>query len=273
MEEAEPLLRVLTDMGLILAETACAYVLNVRFVNLRIFRQFNCVEVDMEFIVFHIIDTGEHWCPGAHVKNSASLGAPQWLIEKFDIGTLATISLIEADNKQPVAGKSFLEGLHAFSACEMLKAGTVTTALANEVGIGVRVCLTLINEACWQAGEIEPGKICFKPATMIGGQDYSLSLVKGYLQFFPAGYYGISNQVYKLFPVQNKNETECFGKMQVCFFQYAYLFLVSLFRENCADVFVGDREPEREKHPGNTPKQTRDSDNYRNRQEVYKKYE
>lgn len=58
MEEAEPLFGVVADMGLVCSYAAGADILNVCFVGLVVLRQIDCIEIDVKFVVFHIVDAG-----------------------------------------------------------------------------------------------------------------------------------------------------------------------------------------------------------------------
>jgi hypothetical protein len=63
MEEAEPLFRILPDEGFIHLDGSSADIFNVLVVYFFVVGENDCVKVNMQLPVLHIIDAGHDRCP------------------------------------------------------------------------------------------------------------------------------------------------------------------------------------------------------------------
>ena len=139
----------------------------------------------MHLAVLHIIDAGHNRRPGAQVQQSRPPGAGQLSVEKCDAGAGAGITLVEADDEQPVLGQGLLIDGHSLIAAQLFQAGAEVASLLHKKIIGEGIALFFVDKAGRQAGQVEPGKICLEPTGMDGGENDPFALAQAPCQAYP----------------------------------------------------------------------------------------
>lgn len=171
----------------------------------------------MKFTVFHVIDTCKDRGAGSLMENCRSFGTGQGAIEKQHTGATTGVALIEADDEQSVVRQGLFVGLHPIITAEVCKARSVATALTHEEVVRQGIALFLIYEACREVGNVEPGKVGFKPTGVNSGKNYPLAILQGAINLISSGYPGISHQRGEAFSVENEDQTKGSGKLQIHF--------------------------------------------------------
>jgi hypothetical protein len=194
------------------------------------------------------------------------------LVEKIDTDTGAGISLIETDYKNSVVLQRLLVNLHAFPAAQLLQAGTVVSALSNEKVVGQGIALFLVDKTCRQSGHIEPGKVCFKPTGMDCRENHSFTLAKRLFELVSPGDAGVLYQFFEAFSMENKDQAEGPGELQVDSAQQAYFRGMIHLGKNRGKIFVGNLYTKRKHNPGKVADGGTKKENDRNRQEIDEKY-
>jgi len=117
------------------------------------------------------------------MKNPCPFGAVEGTIEKGNDRPFME-ALIQADYQDSVSIECLLVMFHADLTVQMFKAVAIPQSLPDEIGIGQRIALLLIDEADRKIVEVKPGEIRLKPEPVKGRQNHSIPLRQGLVQFF-----------------------------------------------------------------------------------------
>ena len=225
----------------------------------------------MHLPVAHIINAGHDRRPGAQVEQGRAPRAGEGLAKKLDAGPGAGIALVEADDKQPVSFQGVLVDGHPLITAELLQAGAEMAALADKKLVGETIALFFIDKTGWQATQIKPGEICLKPTGMDGGEDDSLATFQRLIERVSAANPGIFDYGSQALAVEDKDQAEGSGKLQVHAAQQTNFGRMIHLGEDRRKILIGHLDPKRKDHPGNRADRGTEKKNERYRQEINEK--